>query len=1421
MTFEAVAGRLQADDRFTQIDPGVADDVLKSLRTTFDASPGMYERRAALCARIGAAGTPSLRRALADARDEFDRRSIASLVDGIQQAFSRSAAEGWKAWLGSVAETVARFRHPYGVALCEHPFAFDPSQLPIVASLREAVARMRQGRWDEVDETFAFLAAQREVVTEPMRVRLIVLQAQIELWRFVEKKRTAVMLAEAERLAPDDVSVLGTLGDLYAQQADGERAVRCYQRAIEVAPTDSNGYVGMGELLEKDEASAKGQRSDEAEAWFRRAVTQAPGDATGFDRLIRLLVRTDAYRSDDTECLELLERRIAVEPEGEFDACLAIADHCRNYCSEHVVSDETRRWYFAQSRRWYERAGSLHPDWPLAYTGLAQLCKDEGDLDRAESNARHAISIAPECPAGYLFLGPFYESRAQRKEAADIYERFPTRPYRWKLYATASLGRLQAELGDYGRARETLLGVLQEESGTDREQVFAEVALEGLADESYRKRDDDATARQTFDAILAVRGDAYRARYHHLVGNLCYYRSDYAGAAEHYRQAIAAAPTVAAYHRYLGVALRALSDFPGALVEIGLAFELDGDDKRRRDESASLANVQGNRAFGSGSYREAIAFYKQAVDLEPSTPVYQSNLALAFELLKERGARIESLEKAVEWYTRAQEVAGDQRHGERIELLRRRVELVQRYGEQSLEWSGLVTPIAVEIAEDLVPLVSGPTATSLSADLEREVEATRRGVSAALGITVPGVRFRVSDRPLPSGTYVVLINDVPLASGVASPGRRFFAGSAPLLAAQNVFGDPAVDPMTGEPGVWVAQKDWATATAAAERLWTVTGYMMRHLDAVIRRNAAEFVGHQEVVNLLANVSNDLRQSIAGTSTTLSALVNVCRALAAEKVTVGAFEELCKTFKALFDDNIRPRDIAERVRLLPAIRESLPGRDARTCLRAGEGFEAEIRGSLYRRSDRIVLAMTPERCQEALEAVRLRVGTRPDLAFVVADPAVRPFVRRLIEMEFHDLAVLSAAEARDEVELLPQRVDLDASSLPAAVGFQSPPMPGTSVPQEQTTGNAATGNEPACSVGVTVARGMPEHASTADDNGVENLLSLMRDGLFVELGVLVPQVDLRENADLPDAAFEVRLNDGEPVRLTGLQLDEVLINDTPDRLLLLGLHGRAATNPATGAASTIARLSDEDVQKCRRAGLTTWGRAGYLVLHVSVLLRRAAASLQTEAATRHLLDSAAIIFPALVQPALQRYSIATITNVLRHLLAEEISIRNLRGILECLLCADGSSDVDLDRFIVFSANAEPLAFDPQGRAVTNLPASVLAGHVRTWLKRYISNKYTGGSGTLSVYLLDRNLEQRLRQLPERPLTPDESSRLIEAVRKGLAPRTADAHAVLLTNFDVRATARAVLRDAFPMLSVLSYQELSPELNISPIARVAWS
>ena len=64
----------------------------------------------------------------------------------------------------------------------------------------------------------------------------------------------------------------------------------------------------------------------------------------------------------------------------------------------------------------------------------------------------------------------------------------------------------------------------------------------------------------------------------------------------------------------------------------------------------------------------------------------------------------------------------------------------------------------------------------------------------------------------------------------------------------------------------------------------------------------------------------------------------------------------------------------------------------------------------------LLAMLPESCQKALTAVRNEVGSvSPNAALVVEDGETRPFARKLFELEFPKLAVLSHSQFIGELE----------------------------------------------------------------------------------------------------------------------------------------------------------------------------------------------------------------------------------------------------------------------------------------------------------------------------------------------------------------------------------------------------------------------
>ena len=126
--------------------------------------------------------------------------------------------------------------------------------------------------------------------------------------------------------------------------------------------------------------------------------------------------------------------------------------------------------------------------------------------------------------------------------------------------------------------------------------------------------------------------------------------------------------------------------------------------------------------------------------------------------------------------------------------------------------------------------------------------------------------------------------------------------------------------------------------------------------------------------------------------------------------------------------------------------------------------------------------------------------------------------------------------------------------------------------------------------------------------------------------------------------------------------------------------------------------------------------------------------------------------------------------------------------------------------------------------------MLTEHVRASLKRYISHKYARGANTLVVYLLDPQIEEAIRGAIKHTaagshlaLEPEIAQEIIQAVKRqcGSLPPSAQ-RPVILTAMDIRRYVRKLLEYEFtPPFSVVSYQELSPDLNIQPVARVALS
>lgn len=340
----------------------------------------------------------------------------------------------------------------------------------------------------------------------------------------------------------------------------------------------------------------------------------------------------------------------------------------------------------------------------------------------------------------------------------------------------------------------------------------------------------------------------------------------------------------------------------------------------------------------------------------------------------------------------------------------------------------------------------------------------------------------------------------------------------------------------------------------------------------------------------------------------------------------------------------------------------------------------------------------------------------------------------------------------------------------------------------------------------------KRVSVAATDG-EKLIPLMRNGLYDEMGIRFPSFRFVRSQALPDRAFAFKINAWPTLPHVGLPAKELLVNDTVDQLKLLGINGKPAINPAND--NKFSTISDTNRTPAESAGLTTWSEQGYLILCLSADLRRRGARFVNTRTVERDLAMITSAFPDLVARAKDKFGVESLTQVLRNLASEEISIRNLTAVLGHLLEFDY---IRCDSALIVFDDRMPTG-NPKQSWIEH--PQTLADFVRSRMKRYISHKQTRGTSTLIVYVLGPEIEALLAspQTQEPEISEVDRERVLAAIDQEISslPPSSQSPA-LLTTIEVRSELRKLIETRFPRVPVLCYQELSPNLNIQPIARI---
>ncbi|MGH8113150.1 MAG: flagellar biosynthesis protein FlhA [Rhodanobacteraceae bacterium] len=299
---------------------------------------------------------------------------------------------------------------------------------------------------------------------------------------------------------------------------------------------------------------------------------------------------------------------------------------------------------------------------------------------------------------------------------------------------------------------------------------------------------------------------------------------------------------------------------------------------------------------------------------------------------------------------------------------------------------------------------------------------------------------------------------------------------------------------------------------------------------------------------------------------------------------------------------------------------------------------------------------------------------------------------------------------------------------------------------------------------------------------------VRRKLTQDLGFLIPSVHVRDNLQLQPTHYRIVIQ--------GVVAGES--NVWPDHDLALDPTGVAAPLSGLPGRDPAFNLPATWIERGARAGAQAQGYtvvdpATVIATHLAQVLRAQACDLLGLDETQHLLDQLARRLPKLVEDLTPKHlPLATLTQVLQGLLAEGVSIRNLRTIAEALA---------------------GLASHP-----TEVPTLLSA--VRVALGRQIVAEIQPGDSELPVSTLAPGMERVLQD-----------ARQMNALEPGLADRLNQSMAnlterqdalgqpsVLVVSQPLRAQLARFSRHAAHNLHVLAFDELPDSTRVRVVGSI---
>jgi len=312
--------------------------------------------------------------------------------------------------------------------------------------------------------------------------------------------------------------------------------------------------------------------------------------------------------------------------------------------------------------------------------------------------------------------------------------------------------------------------------------------------------------------------------------------------------------------------------------------------------------------------------------------------------------------------------------------------------------------------------------------------------------------------------------------------------------------------------------------------------------------------------------------------------------------------------------------------------------------------------------------------------------------------------------------------------------------------------------------------------------------------------VVRRNLYNDLGLLIPGIAIRFVNHLNDGDYLIYIQD-VPAEQGNLGLGKVFVDHEGQTLDTQKIPYQMDSSSVDQSASMPRVWVDEEhAAKLAANDIKTLSPDKVLSNHVAYALRKHAGQLMGVQEAYKLfqkLESAG--YGDLLKETQSILPNPLIANILKRLVEENISIKNLRQILESMI-RFGEKEKD------------PL---------------MLTEFVRSDLKRQISHAFSAGTNKIPAYLLTPDTESRIRGCLRQSqggsflsLDQETSKQFLSAIQQEeLKHGKNKIRPVILTTSELRRYLRNHIHPFFSDLPVLSFQELTPHVTIEPAGHLS--